>query len=282
MVYSPERVLPGKILEELIKNDRIVGGFTPSAAERAKKLYGSFVQGAIHITDPTTAEMVKLMENTYRDVNIALANEFSRIAVEQQIDVWEAIRLANFHPRVDILKPGPGVGGHCISVDPWFLAEVSPETANLIRTARQINDGQPEYLLKIMKKQSGSLTGKKVAVLGLAYKPNIDDLRESPAVAFSRLLVAEGAAVKTFEPYAPEFKAAEMVETSVSLEEGVSGADIVVLLVAHTDFMKITVESLFKASGKSKPGELLIVDAVNLLEGNPVGGVEVITLGVGR
>lgn len=282
LVYSPERVLPGKILEELIRNDRIVGGFTPSAAERAKKIYGSFVQGQIHITDPTTAEMVKLMENTYRDVNIALANEFSRIAVEQQIDVWEAIKLANFHPRVDILNPGPGVGGHCISVDPWFLVEVSPDTANLIRNARQTNDDQPQFLLNTLKENAGDLAGKKVAALGLAYKPDIDDLRESPAVEFVRLLVAEGALVSSFEPFCPNFNVSDDAVAAPSMEAALNDADIVILLVAHTEFKELRVETLFKASEKKDFGELLIVDAVNLLEGKQSGDVKVVRLGVGE
>ena len=282
LVYSPERVLPGKILEELIMNDRIVGGVTEQAAVRAKELYATFVRGQIHTSGPTTAEMVKLMENTYRDVNIALANEFSRIAIEQGIDIWEAVSLANHHPRVKILRPGPGVGGHCISVDPWFLVEASPGVADLIRTARQVNDGQPSYLLEFVQKQVGSLVGKKIAVLGLTYKPNIDDLRESPAIELVRLLVKARADVRTYEPFVPGFQVEEGVTACASLDQALVDADGVFLLVAHDEFKALTGKEVFERTGRTSAEGFFLVDAVNVLQRNTSEGLRLLRLGDGR
>ena len=188
LAYSPERVLPGQILKELIENARVIGGVDRSSAEAGRDLYGTFVKGDILLTDATTSEMVKLMENTYRDVNIAIANEFSRLADRFGVDVWEAIQIANRHPRVKILNPGPGVGGHCISVDPWFFVEAAPDLTPLIHTARKVNDSQPEFVLKIIERALGTLKGKRIAVLGLAFKPDVDDLRESPAIDVAHLL----------------------------------------------------------------------------------------------
>ncbi len=168
--HSPERVLPGKLFEELVSNDRIVGGINQESADRTATLYKHFVKGTIHITDAKTAEMVKLMENTYRDVNIALANELAQISDQLGCDVWEAIRLANFHPRVNIHQPGPGVGGHCIAVDPWFLHEASPDKAKLIETARRINDETPMYVGGLIEQITEFITKPKVALLGLATK----------------------------------------------------------------------------------------------------------------
>ena len=282
LVYSPERVLPGRILEELVHNDRIVGGVTEAASLRAKKLYASFVHGQIHTSDPTTAEMVKLMENTFRDVNIALANEFSRIAVEQGIDIWEAVKLANHHPRVNVLRPGPGVGGHCISVDPWFLVEVSPSVSDLIRTARQVNDGQPAYFLDFIQNRVGDLTGKTVAVLGLSYKPNIDDLRESPAIALVRLLHQSGVNVRTFEPYVPGYEVGDGITACVNLEEALESADGVLLLVAHEEFSELTGTELFEKSGQASPEDFFLADAVNILMRQTSEGLNLIRLGDGR
>ncbi|MBT3712919.1 MAG: nucleotide sugar dehydrogenase, partial [Anaerolineae bacterium] len=175
LAYSPERVLPGQILRELIENARVVGGITSESAQAGYDLYATFVRGNIIKTNSTTAEMVKLMENTTRDVNIAIANEFSRLADRFGVDVWEAISLANLHPRINILRPGPGVGGHCISVDPWFLVEAAPDLTPFIRTAREVNDAQPQFVVDLVKRALGSLEGKKIAALGLAYKPDVDD-----------------------------------------------------------------------------------------------------------
>ncbi len=201
LAYSPERVLPGQILRELIENARVIGGVTPESASAGRDLYATFVKGQIILTDATTAEMVKLMENTTRDVNIALANEFSRLAERFGVDVWEAISIASLHPRVKILSPGPGVGGHCISVDPWFLVESAPDITPLIYNARNVNDGQPHFVVDLVRKALGSLQGKRIAALGLAYKPDVDDLRESPAAEVVHLLQKEGALVKAFEPF---------------------------------------------------------------------------------
>ena len=257
LCYSPERVLPGQILRELIENARVVGGITPESAKAGHDLYATFVKGEIIETDATTAEMVKLMENTTRDVNIAIANEFSRLAEKFGVDVWEAIRLANLHPRINILSPGPGVGGHCISVDPWFFVETAPELTPLIYNARKVNDDQPHFVVKKVKQVLGSLNGKKIAALGLAYKPDVDDLRESPAVEVVHILQNEGAMVKAWEPYKPHAGLIG-INMTPNLEEAIKDADAILLLVKHKDFIKFT------------PGELLdistarvVIDSVN-------------------
>lgn len=233
LAYTPERVLPGQILRELIDNTRVIGGLTPECAQAGEELYAAFVKGEILLTDATTAEMVKLMENTYRDVNIAIANEFARLAEEFGVDVWQAIDLANYHPRVQILRPGPGVGGHCISVDPWFLVEAAPELTPLIKQARQVNDGQPQRVVDRLAAIAGGLNGKVIAALGLAYKPDVDDLRESPAIEVAELLAQSGAQVRTYEPFAPEEGSAKDLDTALQ------DADIILLLVDHQQFRKL-------------------------------------------
>ena len=238
LAYSPERVLPGQILRELIENARVVGGITSESAQAGYDLYATFVRGNIIKTNSTTAEMVKLMENTTRDVNIAIANEFSRLADRFGVDVWEAISLANLHPRINILRPGPGVGGHCISVDPWFLVEAAPDLTPFIRTAREVNDAQPQFVVDLVKRALGSLEGKKIAALGLAYKPDVDDLRESPAVEVVHLLQDAGASVKAFEPFAPNAKLPNLT-TVPALNEALEDADAVILLVAHSQFKSL-------------------------------------------
>jgi len=243
VAYSPERVLPGQILRELIENARVIGGITPQSAQAGSDLYAIFVKGEIIQTDATTAEMVKLMENTYRDVNIAIANEFARLADRFGVDVWEAISLANRHPRVKILNPGPGVGGHCISVDPWFFVEAAPDLAKLIRQARQVNDSQPHFVVDLVREILGDLRGKKIAALGLAYKPEVDDLRESPAAEIVHLLQDEGAAVKAFEPFKPAAGLAA-IEAVPTLQDALAEADLVLLLVSHTQFRTLTPDKL--------------------------------------
>lgn len=257
LCYSPERVLPGQILRELIENARVVGGVTPESARAGRDLYATFVSGEILETDATTAEMVKLMENTTRDVNIAIANEFSRLADRFGVDVWEAINLANRHPRIDILSPGPGVGGHCISVDPWFLVEAAPELAELIYQARQVNDGQPRFVMKIVKRTLGTLKDKKVAALGLAYKPDVDDLRESPATEVVHLLQEEGAQVKAWEPFKPD-AAMQGIDMACTLEEAILEADALLFLVRHTEFRDLNPEELV-----SKTKARVAIDTVN-------------------
>lgn len=246
LAYSPERVLPGQIISELVNNARIIGGINPESSGAGKLLYQNFVKGEIHCTTATTAEMTKLMENTYRDVNIAIANEFCKLADRFGIDVWEAIKLSNLHPRVNILNPGPGVGGHCISVDPWFLVEAAPDITNLISQARIVNDSQPQFVVNSLRKKIGiELLGKKIAILGLSYKPEVDDLRESPAVEVAHLLTKEGASVKCYEPFKPHAKI-NGLDIVPSLELVVDDADVIVILVGHKQFGKISPDDLLK------------------------------------
>ena len=257
LCYSPERVLPGQILRELIENARVVGGVTPESAAAGHDLYATFVKGEIIETDATTAEMVKLMENTTRDVNIAIANEFARLAEKFGVDVWEAISLANRHPRINILNPGPGVGGHCISVDPWFFVEAAPELTPLIYQARQVNDGQPRFVMEIVERTLGTLNGRKIAALGLAYKPDVDDLRESPATEVVHLLQEAGAQIKAWEPFKPD---ADLhgIDMACTLEEAVLEAEALLLLVSHTEFRELNPEEL-----SSKTKARIAIDTVN-------------------
>ncbi len=257
LAYSPERVLPGQILRELIENARVIGGVTSESAKAGADLYSIFVKGEIIQTDATTAEMVKLMENTYRDVNIAIANEFARLADKFGVDVWEAISLANRHPRVKILSPGPGVGGHCISVDPWFFVESAPELTPLIYTSRKVNDAQPQYVVGLVKRALGSLKAKRIAALGLAYKPDVDDLRESPAVEVVHLLQDGGAQVKAWEPFKPDANL-EGIHMASSLDDALKDSDAILLLVRHTEFI-----NLKPADIASKTKARAIIDTVN-------------------
>lgn len=241
VVHCPERVLPGRVMVELITNDRIVGGLTPEAAQRAKDLYATFCQGEIMTTDAVTAEMAKLVENSYRDVNIAFANELSVISGKLGIDVWELIELANHHPRVNILQPGPGVGGHCIAVDPWFIVSSAPEEARLIRTAREVNDAKPGLVVDRVVAKARRLREPRIAALGLAFKPDIDDLRESPARQIVARIADElpEARIAAVEPNIgclPDDLAARGNVTLEPFDEAVQDADIVVLLVDHSSF----------------------------------------------
>jgi UDP-N-acetyl-D-mannosaminuronic acid dehydrogenase len=238
LAYSPERVLPGQILKELVENARIIGGIDQRSSEAGKDLYMTFVKGEILMTDATTAEMVKLIENTHRDINIAAANEFARLADRFQVDIWEAISLANRHPRVKVLNPGPGVGGHCISVDPWFFVEAAPDAAQLIRTAREVNDSQPAYIVDFIQRKIGGLTNKHITALGLAYKADVDDLRESPAIEVALLLKSAGAQVTVFEPYKTKFSI-DGISSSINFNESVRQAEVIVLLVSHQQFKSL-------------------------------------------
>lgn len=278
LCYSPERVLPGQILRELIENARVIGGITPESAQAGSDLYATFVKGEIIKTDATTAEMVKLMENTYRDVNIAVANEFSRLAEKFGVDVWEAISIANLHPRVKILTPGPGVGGHCISVDPWFFVESAPEITPLIYHSRQVNDGQPHFVVEKIKQALGQLKGKKIAALGLAYKPDVDDLRESPANEVVHLLQNEGAQVKAWEPFKPQANL-KGIQMASSFEDALKDADLIVLLVKHTEFIKLDPHKLAETT-KAR----IALDTVNGWDVNAWknAGFKLIRLGVGK
>jgi len=243
LCYSPERVLPGQILRELIENARVIGGVTPESAKAGHDLYATFVKGRIIETDSTTAEMVKIMENTTRDVNIAIANEFARLAEKFGVDVWEAISLANLHPRIHILSPGPGVGGHCISVDPWFFVEAAPELTPLIYHARHVNDTQPHFVVEKARQALGGLNGKKITALGLAYKPDVDDLRESPATEVVHLLQKEGAQVKAWEPFKPDAKM-DGIHMAESLHDALQDSDLILLLVKHTEFVSLKPEGI--------------------------------------
>lgn len=249
IAYCPERVLPGQVMVELIKNDRVIGGMTAVCSQRACDLYNIFLQGECVVTNSRTAEMCKLTENSFRDVNIAFANELSLICDAQGINVWELIALANRHPRVNILQPGPGVGGHCIAVDPWFIVAQNPEQSKLIRTAREVNDSKPHWVVDRVKAQLAdclTATGKraseiKIACFGLAFKPNIDDLRESPAVEVSKL-IADWHAGETWavEPHVHQLPASLSDKVTLhSLGDALKNADLLVMLVDHKIFRAI-------------------------------------------
>ena len=257
LAYSPERVLPGQIMQELVENARVIGGIDEASALAGGDLYRIIVKGEIVLTDSTTSEMVKLMENTYRDVNIAIANEFSRLADRFGVDVWEAVKIANLHPRVRILNPGPGVGGHCIGVDPWFLVEAAPDITPLIHTARRVNDDQPEFVMETLKQLMPDLTGKRLALLGLAYKPDVDDLRESPAIEIAHHLVKAGAVVKAYEPFRTNFPLAGATMTT-SLADTISDAEAILLLVGHAQFKGLDAVE----TSRMTPARL-VLDAVN-------------------
>ena len=264
VAYSPERVLPGQILRELVENTRVVGGITPESAQAARDFYAIFVTGEIVQTDATTAEMVKLMENTYRDVNIAVANEFSRLADRFGVDVWEAISLANRHPRVKILRPGPGVGGHCISVDPWFLVEAAPDLVNVIRAARQVNDTQPTFAASLVQRALGDLSGKRITALGLAFKPDVDDLRESPAIEVVHMLLKAGAQVTVYEPYKLDFTI-EGAQTAQTLDAALAESDAIVLLVGHSQLIGLDpaeVAKMTRCPGRGGHGQRLAAGTV--------------------
>ena len=262
IAHCPERVLPGHVLRELIENDRIIGGLTAKCSDAAMQLYKTFVEGECIITDARTAEMCKLTENSFRDVNIAFANELSIICDKLDISVWELIRLANHHPRVNILQPGPGVGGHCIAVDPWFIVSKTPDEARLIRTARQVNDSKPHWVLDQVRiaigkhlQENPSKTAKDVTVacLGLAFKPDIDDLRESPSLDITlQIAEAHPGTVLAVEPNIDSLPAKLEGKSVLSdVAQALSRADVVVLLVDH---------SAFKTIPKSRLSSIQVID----------------------
>ncbi len=241
--HCPERVLPGKIMHELVANDRIVGGTTPTATKLTADFYRNFVTGEVLETDARTAEMAKLTENSFRDVNIAFANELSMLAGKFGIDVWELIGLANRHPRVNILQPGCGVGGHCIAVDPWFIVDAAKGDAKIIKAAREVNDYKSEWVIQKVKNAALEFEkthGKraKVACMGLAFKPDIDDLRESPALYIARRLKSEGVDVVAVEPNTSKHDEFDILEP----KEAIAVADVVVFLVAHKEFLDLDVD----------------------------------------
>ena len=241
LAYCPERVLPGRILVELVENDRIVGGVTQASTEVAVEFYEGFVRGEVLATDSRTAELVKLTENSFRDVNIAFANELSLVAAKWGVSVWELRRLANRHPRVDIHQPGPGVGGHCIAVDPWFIVDGAPDEARLIRTAREVNDAKPDWVVERVTARASQVKEPVIACLGLSFKANVDDLRSSPAVDIvRRLQQREVGELLVVEPHLeshPEF-------ALTRLDEALARANIVLVLVDHKTFARVPREVL--------------------------------------
>jgi len=248
LAYCPERVLPGRVLNELVSNDRIIGGMTPECADAASRLYKTFVSGECIQTTARTAELCKLVENAYRDVNIAYANELSLICSQLDINVWELIELANRHPRVDILQPGPGVGGHCIAVDPWFIVDTAPDQARLIRTAREVNDHKPLYVIDHIKKVAAKFKSPTIACFGITYKANIDDLRESPSLNIVKNLADQNVAnLLIVEPNINELPSSLAGNNNVELVDVGTAwhrADIIIGLVAHEPLKRVTPDKL--------------------------------------
>lgn len=244
VAHCPERVLPGKIMEEMENNDRVIGGLTPKGAELARELYSTFCTAELLVTNATTAEMSKLTENSFRDVNIAFANELSVICDRLGIDVWELIELANHHPRVNVLQPGPGVGGHCIAVDPWFIVSAAPDEAKLIKTAREVNDGKPEW---VMRQVLGAIEGKEkpvVTALGITFKNDIDDLRESPSLEIVKRLGVDNPQldIRVVEPNVKKLPPVLSNLSNIKKQEtveAIAAADVVLLLVNHKEFVAL-------------------------------------------
>lgn len=242
VAHCPERVLPGRILEEVVNNARIIGGMTRKCAQQAVSLYKIVVEGECHVTNARTAELAKLTENAYRDVNIAFANELSVICDKFGINVWEMIRMANLHPRVNILSPGPGVGGHCIAVDPWFIVDSAPDDARLIRSARMINDEKPLYVVNKIEAKARSLVDPVIALFGLAYKADVDDLRESPAVHIVQMLAERKIGkIMVVEPHISELPAELKLDnvTLMDFDMALAQANLAVLLVDHSAFLHV-------------------------------------------
>ncbi|MGH0632166.1 UDP-N-acetyl-D-mannosamine dehydrogenase [Bacillus pacificus] len=261
VAHCPERVLPGHILKELVENDRIIGGLDKESTKRTVEFYKQFVKGKILDTNARTAEMAKLTENSFRDVNIAFANELSLICDKLNINVWELIRLANRHPRVNILQPGPGVGGHCIAVDPWFIVDAAPEEAKLIHTARNVNDYKPMYVVEKVKEKADRFKNPVIACLGLSFKANIDDLRESPAINIvEELISAQIGQISVVEPHIRELP--ERLEGKIELvdmQRALQVSDIIVILVDHENFYSID-QSFLK--------EKIVIDTRGIFELN--------------
>jgi UDP-N-acetyl-D-mannosaminuronic acid dehydrogenase len=262
MAHCPERVLPGQTLKELVVNDRVIGGLNPSSAEKAAQFYRQFVTGEIVCTNARTAELAKLAENSFRDVNIAFANELSMICDKLEIDVWELIKLANRHPRVNILNPGPGVGGHCIAVDPWFIVDAAPQQARLIKMAREVNDSKIDFVVAKVKEAAKKFKNPKIACLGLSYKPDIDDLRESPALRIvENLLKSQTGQILVVEPHLRKIpKSLENLENLalVDLDDALSKCDIILVFVNHKKFGRINNNFLKKK---------IVLDVVGMFNG---------------
>jgi len=250
IAYCPERVLPGKIMTELVENDRVVGGLTPEATLKVSSFYRTFVRGAVLETNAKTAEMCKLTENSFRDVNIAFANELSLICAKDGINVWDLISLANRHPRVNILQPGAGVGGHCIAVDPWFIVARDPENAQIIRAAREVNNRKTDWVIDQIKTAAADFALKtgfkpKIACLGLAFKPDIDDLRESPAAHIAQVLLSQGYDLVAVEPNMQDDNRFKLID----LDGALKSADVVAILVRHKQFISAAKAGQFARAG---------------------------------
>ncbi|MHA1714090.1 MAG: nucleotide sugar dehydrogenase [Promethearchaeota archaeon] len=241
LAYCPERVIPGNIIKEIVENDRIVGGIDEQSIKKAKMLYSSFVKGKIYETDATSAEMIKLMENTYRDVNIALANEFAMIGEKVGINIWNAIYLANKHPRVNIHLPGPGVGGHCIPIVPWFIVEKARECTPLIQAARRINDNMPRKILEYLRNMVDLTSKPVITIWGVAFKPNTDDASFSPATTIIHLLMAEGAIVKAHDPLVKKYTV-----PLLDLHESTKNSECIVIVANHDYYKSINIKGIAK------------------------------------
>ena len=260
LAYCPERILPGKVIQEVVENDRVIGGITAKSSELAVKFYKYAVKGECHVTNARTAELCKLSENSFRDVNIAFANELSVISAKLGVDVYELIALTNRHPRVNILQPGTGVGGHCIAVDPWFIVDSAPAEARIIRTAREVNDAKPHWVVAQVAKLAALHDKPVIACLGLAYKPDVDDLRESPSVNAVKLMATQGLGeIIVCEPFVNALPAslAELGIMFANIDDALNRANIVVFLTAHGQFKQIskdalTHKSVFDACGLTR------------------------------
>ncbi|MDF9558913.1 nucleotide sugar dehydrogenase, partial [Bacillus tropicus] len=269
LVHCPERVLPGKIMNEIVYNNRIVGGITPTCAQKAAQVYAMFVQGEIVKTDAKTAEMSKLMENTFRDVNIALSNELAKICQNLKINVLDVIKMANKHPRVNLHQPGPGVGGHCLAVDPYFIVAKTPEIANIIQMSRDVNVSMPLYVCGNIEQLLKGIESPKIAVFGITYKGNTDDMRESPALEIIDELYQKGYNVTIHDPYVKS----DLFNLKTA-EEAVEGADLILVLADHNEFKTIDYSHFV-----SKMRQPILFDARNCIPLNKKGKMKVVNFG---
>ncbi|MBM7615472.1 nucleotide sugar dehydrogenase [Alkaliphilus hydrothermalis] len=267
LAHCPERVLPGKILFEIVNNDRIVGGYTALCGSKAADIYKAFTKGNILISSLKVAEMTKLVENTFRDINIAFANELVKVCDELNINVHEVIQLANRHPRVNILQPGPGVGGHCLAIDPYYIVSKAPNSAKLTATAREINSSMPIYVVSKVKELVRDIENPRIAALGMTYKENIDDVRESPSLEIINLLMKENYEVRCYDPHVTK-----NLGQVKNLDQAIEGADLILLLVAHNEFVNLNLEAYTK-----KMRRPMVFDTKNCLE--RTNNMQVIYLG---
>lgn len=275
VAHSPERVMPGRVLIEMVDNNRIIGGINRRSAEAVKNLYKIFVKGDIYLTDATTAEMCKLMENSYRDLNIAISNELAILCENIGINAWEVIKLSNMHPRVNLHQPGPGVGGHCLAVDPWFIVEQQPELSSLIKLGRETNDRMPGIVFNKAAKIVSGVSGiKKAAILGITYKPNIDDIRESPIIKLVELFEAAGWEIALSDPHVKNFR-----HLAPDPYTAASGSHILILGVNHDEFSRLDYDRLFKIMALPN-----ILDTRNYLNEKDVceSGINYYLLGSGK